>query len=176
MKISQGTILPTTGIGVGYLLLFIYGILAWNVGVFNLLQVPASYILLLLPALMQFSYKDFIVDDSNKNNFTIRYRILFFIPINTSFSFSKYEVYVLRVMNKSYNVMQSATGGMTSGKHKEEYFAIIGRDKKSKEHVELCKGSKSELDQIINKYIEPLGIPVYLGAPKKGYEYVIKED
>jgi hypothetical protein len=173
MIIKQGTILPTTGIGVGYLLLLIYGILLWNFGIKEVLLMPKTYCLLIIFALMQFSYKDFIIHDYEPEYYRIRYRILFFIRFNVKHSFDNYSPYVLRVINKSFNVMQSGTHGMTTGQFNEKYFAIVGRNKKSKNVIEICKGSKDELNTIIKLYIQTKNIPVYLGAQKKGYEYRI---
>ena len=71
--------------------------------------------------------------------------------------------------------MQSGAPGLSinNGVHKEEYYAIVGRLKSNKEVYEICKASKVNLNEIIKDYIQPKGIPVYLGAPKKGYEYLI---
>ena len=171
MTIPQGTILPATGIGTGYILLIIYYLTAWKIGIVATLQIPFANMLLLIFALMQFSYKDFIVDFGNPSYFTIQYRILFFIPFTRVKKFSQYDVFVIKVVNKSYNVKQSGTGGLVSGKNQEHYLAIIGREEIGKENVEICKGNKDQLDFIIKDFIMPLDIPVYRGARKRGYEY-----
>lgn len=173
MLIKQGTILPTTGIGIGYLLLFIYGGLMYNFGIKEILNTPAAYILPFIFTLMQFTYKDFIIDD-NMQGYKNVYRY-FFIPVITSpHAWNEYSVFVLRVLNTKYSVMQSGTGGFTSGEHRESRTVIVGRSKKSKQNVLICTGKKSQLDKVIKDNIMPSEISVYLGAPKKGYEYVPK--
>lgn len=176
MTIKQGTILPVTGIGTGYLLVFIYVIVGWNIGFNTLLRVPAAYILILIPALMQFSYKDFILSDDEPGYYYYRYRILFLIHIKQKLSFTTYHSVVIRVIRKSYRVQQGAGPGVSiaEGKHNEEYLALVGYTNPI-DKIEICKGKKQELDFIIRTHISPLGIPVYLGAPKKGYEYVPQE-
>ncbi len=138
-----------------------------------MLKIPKAYLLLLIFALMQFSYKDFILNDSYPECFIIIYRILFFIPITSVTPFNNYNYYVYKVIRKSYNVSQAGGAGMSinKAKHREEYYAIVGRNKKTNEEEEICKGSKEELKTIIKQFILPLGIPVYVGAHKKGYEF-----
>ena len=173
MTIKQGTIIPTTGIGVGYLALLIYGIFLWNFGYAKILKMPFAYILPLIFLLMQFSYKDFIIHRDHPNQFLIRYRILYFIPVMSRNKFTDYSVFTLRVIRKRYSVRQAGAAGLSinTGNHKEEYYAIVGKLKSDKAVYEICKADKSTLDLIIKDFIQPLGIPVFLGAPKKGYEY-----
>jgi hypothetical protein len=175
MTIKQGTILPTTGIGVGYLILFIYVLFAWNIGFYELLKIPLSFSAPIIFCLMQFSYKDFILDATKPEQFQYRYRLLFVFPIYVTHKFIDYNPYVLRVINKSYNVKQGGGKGLivNEGTYAEAYLAIIGRSIKTKENYEICKGTKEQLDQLIKNNIQSLSIPVYLGAPKKGYEYYL---
>ena len=175
MTIKQGTILPTTGIGTGYLLVFIWLIIAWNVGYNELLQIPSGYLLLFIPALMQFSYKDFILEESENGNCYYRYRILFVIRFKKKINFKNYRSIVIRVMNKTYSVQQGVGPGVSiaEGTHREKYLAIVGYTS-SAEKDEICKGKKHELDKVIKIHIQPLNIPVYMGAPKKGYEYIVE--
>jgi len=149
MTIKQGTILPTTGIGVGYLILFIYILFAWNIGFYELLKIPFSYSAPIIFSLMQFSYKDFILDETKPEQFQYRYRILFVFPIYITHQFHEYNPYVLRVINKSYSVKQGVGKGLivNEGTHSETYLAIIGRNVKTKENYEICKGKKEQLDQ-----------------------------
>lgn len=174
MIIKQGTVLPTTGIGTGYLLVFIYVLVGWSVGFEEMIKVPTAYLLLFIPALMQFSYKDFIVEDETGNCY-YRYRILFLFRFKVKVDFQKYRSIVIRTMKKTYNVMQGAAPGLTigEGKYSEEYVALVGYISPS-EKEEICKGKRHELDLIIKTHIEPKGIRVYLGAPKKGYEYHVE--
>ena len=175
MKIKQGTVLPTTGIGTGYLLLFIYSIIGWNIGFQNLVKIPAAYILIAIPAIMQFSFKDFIVKENDPGNYYYRYRVLFIIRFRKRLKFDHFNSIVIRVMNKSYNVQQGVGPGfaIVEGKHKEKYLALVGYSRNG-EKIEICKGKQHELDEVIRNYIEPIEVPVYLGAPKSGYEYVPK--
>lgn len=172
MKIKQGTVLPTTGIGTGYLLVFIYCLIGWNMGFEELRQNRASYILLIIPAIMQFSYKDFILKEDDFQHYYYRYRILFIFRFKIRHRFRDFSSIVIRVMNKSYNVQQGVGPGISigSGKHREKYVALVGYGKSS-EVIEICKGKQQELDRIISDYILTLDLPVYYGAPKKGYEY-----
>lgn len=172
MTIKQGTVLPTTGIGTGYLLLFIYVIIGWNIGFQELLKVPHAYILILIPASMQFSYKDFIIKENDMEGYYYKYRILILFHFEKRFDFNDFTSVVIRVMNKNYNVQQGIGPGISvvEGKHKEKYLAIVGY-RRNGEITEVCKGKKHNLDKVIKTSIQPLDIPVYLGAPRKGYEY-----
>ncbi len=168
MIIKQGTVLPTTGIGTGYLLLFIYGIIGWNMGFQELLKIPLAYILILIPASMQFSFKDFVIKENDLENYYYSYKILFIFQFEGQFKFTDFNSFVLRVKSLSYNVQQGVGPGIsiTEGKHKEKYLAIVGYEKNGKK-TEVCKGKKQELDHVTKTYIQPLELPVYLGAPKK---------
>lgn len=174
MILKQGTVLPVTGIGTGYLLVFIYGIIGWNIGFLQILKVPPAYLLLLIPAAMQFSYKDFILQQENTEHYYIRYRILFILRLQYRHSFRRYSSIVLRVVKKNYNVRQGVGAGISGaeGRHSEKYLALVGYYES--ERIEICRGTSSELQGIIKNVILPLKIPVYLGAPKKGYEYQMK--
>lgn len=170
LKIKQGTVLPTTGIGVGYLILFIYCLMVYQFGVSEILQNPGAYLLPFIFTIMQFTYKDFIIDDLD-DGYKIGYRY-FFIPVGfRRHRWSDYSVCVIRVLNTKYQTLRGATGGMLSTSYSEKKIAIVGRLKNSNETVEICSGKKKQLDEVIKKYMIPFGVKVYLGAPKKGYEY-----
>ncbi len=175
MKLKQGTVLPTTGIGTGYMLLFIYAVIGWNTGFEALIRIPFAYLLLLVPAVMQFSYKDFIVHENDAGYYTYLYRVLFLFKFKKRRDFRNFSAIVIRVVNKQYNVQQGVGPGIViaEGKHREKYLALVGY-KGTSENSEICKGKREELDEIIRKYVLPFKIPVYLGAPKKGYEYILK--
>ncbi|GAB5416174.1 MAG: hypothetical protein Crog4KO_12420 [Crocinitomicaceae bacterium] len=169
MRIKQGTILPTTGIGVGYILLFIYCSTIYYLGFDVILEIPALNILFLVFIFMQFSYKDFRTDVYE--GYSVVYR-LFFIPFfERRHRWNYYDVFVIRVLNTSYNVAQSATGGMLSGRHTEAKLSIVGRLKTTGETKLICSGTKTQLNKVIKEHIQPSGVMVYKGAPKKGYEY-----
>lgn len=171
MKIKQGTVLPTTGIGFGYIFLFIFGILIYYSD-FVILNNPAVYLLPLTFIFFQFSKKVFILTQDRPGEFITRYNFCGFIPMDVKGYFTNYDRYVIRAINKKYTVYRSNLA-LTS-EHREEYLAIVGRMGTSKKVVELCRGTKTELDSVIKHHIQPIGIPVYLGAPKKGYEYLVK--
>lgn len=172
IRLKQGTALPATGIGTGYLLLLIYGILVWNNGIHDVLKMPGAYILLIIPAVMQFAYKDIVLKEDDHTHYYAVYRILFIFRFQRKIRFTAYSCIVIRVVNKSYRVKQGLVPAIASneGKYSEKYLALVGYLNKA-EKVEICKGKQSQLEQIIKDYLLPLGIPVYIGAPKAGYEY-----
>jgi len=173
LKIKQGTVLPTTGIGIGYLILFIYCLMLYRFGMSYMLRIPAAYILPFIFTVMQFTYKDFIIEDLT-DGYKISFRY-FFIPIGSiRHRWNDYSLFVLRVLNTQYKALRGGTGGMLATNYSEKKIAIVGRDKKSKESVLICSGNKTQLDEIIKKYMIPFDAKIYLGAPKKGYEYVPK--
>ncbi|MES2587670.1 MAG: hypothetical protein V4622_01745 [Bacteroidota bacterium] len=173
MKIKQGTALPSTGIGVGYLFLLVYVITAYHIGFLEILKIPAYYFLLLAFSLMQFSYKDFIINDSDKRGFTIKYRILYFLPYTEEKFWYDYKFFIFKQINKTYRVSQGIGYGMTMNQadYREQYYSIVACKIDESENFEICMGTVKELNEIITKYILPTGIPVFKGARKKGYEY-----
>lgn len=175
MTIKQGTVLPSTGIGVAYLFLLIYLINAWQIGFIEMLKLPLSYLLIISFSLMQFSYKDFIINENDTSYFTYRYRLLGIIPIDVNYNFELFNLYVLKVISKAYNVKQGAASMLVvnEGTHNEKYLALVARNIKTKNVIEIVKGKKRELDLIIKFCILPLKIPIYLGAPKQGWEYSV---
>ena len=60
---------------------------------------------------------------------------------------------------------------MLSASQSESKLVIVGKSKELKESLLICSGTKNQLDKIIKEQICSKGIPMYLGAPKKGYEY-----
>jgi len=171
MKIRQGAILPSTAIGFGYFLLIVYSFFLYYDGIGYVLREPALYMLPLVFALMQFSVKDFIVYKDDPETFITRYRILGFVPFKRSRKFDAYSPYVIRVIRKEYYLQQIGARGKSSQTGREEYLAIVARNITTKKTEEICKGKKTELDSVIKNYILPLDIPIFKGAPKKGYEY-----
>ena len=172
MKIKQGTILPSTAIGIGYLMLMVYLYLIYYKGINYVLNEPLAYLLPLIFTLMQFSVKDFIVYKIDPSTFITRYRILWFIPFKKSRKFESYSPYVIRIIRKEYNLTQIGGHGKSSETGVDEYLAIVARNIKTNETEEVCKGKKVQLDAVIKNYIQPLNVPVFKGAPKKGYEYI----
>jgi hypothetical protein len=53
----------------------------------------------------------------------------------------------------------------------KRYLAIQGKKKTDKETNEICTGTQAQLDQIVEHFILPKKIPVFLGVPKIGFEY-----
>jgi hypothetical protein len=176
MKLKQGTILPTTAIGVGYIFLLIYFLIIYQFGLLEVLKNPISYFLLLFFLLMQFSYKDFIVNENIISSFIVKYRLIYFIPIEKINYWSEYKYIVFKQINKSYRVSQGVAPGLSinQGINKEKYYALVACKNGQSEVFELCKGSIEELDTLIKKFILPSGVVVYKGARKKGYEYIPK--
>lgn len=170
MRIKQGTLLPTTGIGTGYILLIIYGLMMYHGGVMETLSMPLAYLLPFIFSAMQFTYKDFRIDESNEEYIHV-YRY-FFIPFYTKiYRWTDFNMFVLKTLNIRYNVARGGTGGMLSAQHSESKLVIVGQSKKHKEPILICSGTKNQLDKIIKDQICPKGISIFLGAPKKGYEY-----
>lgn len=79
------------------------------------------------------------------------------------------------MVNKKYNVKQAIvpTIATVEGKHNEKYLAIVGYANRTIK-TEICRGEQHELEAIIKNHLIPLGIPIYFGAPKEGYEYKLK--
>jgi hypothetical protein len=175
LNLKQGTILPTTGIGTGYLLLIIYLLIVYGFGFPEYLKVYPSHILLIIWAFMQFSFKEIIVPMNSTGEYINKYKLLFFIPITKAKSFFDFKYFVLKKVNKTYRVQQGAAPGLSinEGSHRESYFALFGFDLKSMELVEICKGSVEQLNDIILSEIQPNKLTTYLGARKKGYEYIL---
>lgn len=169
MRIKQGTLLPTTGIGTGYILLIIYGLMMYHGGVKNTLSTPVAYILPFVFSVMQFTYKDFKIEASNEEYIHV-YRY-FFIPFYTKvYRWTDFNMFVLKTLNIRYNVARGGSG-MLSSSHLESKLVIVGKSEKLKEPLLICSGTKNQLDKLIKEQICSKGIPIYLGAPKKGYEY-----
>lgn len=175
IRLKQGTALPTTGIGTGYLLFLIYGIIVWDRGLTEVLKIPSAYLLLIIPTVMQFSYKDFVLKEEDPENYYYVYRVLFLFRFRKKFRFTDFSSVVIRVVNKSYRVKQGLVPAIASneGTHSEKYLALVGYINKS-EKIEICKGKQDELESIIKNQLIPLGVPVFVGAPKAGYEYRTK--
>ena len=170
MRIKQGTLLPTTGIGTGYILLIVYGLMMYNGGVQRTLSTPLAYLLPFIFSIMQFTYKDFKIDESNEEYMYV-YRY-FFIPFYTKvYRWTNFNMFILKTLNIRYDVARGGTGGMLSSRHSESKLVIVGKSKELKDPLLICSGTKSQLDKIIKDQICSKGIPMYLGAPKKGYEY-----
>ena len=144
----------------------------WKIGVKEtFVDYPWAVLMPLMYSFMQFSHKDFIVDPDSKDSYTIKYRY-FLIPLyNKKHSWNSYSYFVVKTLNVSYNLYSPALSGRQSNSHTEKSLTIVGLDKQSKETILICKGKKANLNSVVKEYIEPLNIPVYSGAKKKGYEY-----
>lgn len=153
--------------------LLFYGMLFFIKGSTYVFFTFWPYLLLLCFALMQFSYKDFLLRPEDTEAFYYRYRILGVFRFSVRKKFAGYSYFICRVVRKTFVVKQGMGAGMVinEGVHREKYYAILGKSKKNREMYEICKGEKKELDNIIRERILPLTIPVYLGVKKKGYEY-----
>lgn len=171
IRLKQGTIVPTTGISAGLLTLTIYLVIGFNFGFFSINGLFALP-LLLFYLLLQFSYKD-VVFEPYANEFTVVYRIFYFFPLKKKKSFTNYKTYVLKVIRKSYVVGRGQTTGMTivNGTRREKYYAIVAKKKSNDNVVEICKGPKKILKEIVNNNLLHNMHTTYLGTPRKDMKF-----
>ena len=177
LVLKQGKLVPDSAMGLGYFLLFAYVLLMkFTWGSFVLMSLWS--ILLVLPATIFFSKKEVVFDRNKTDSFTKRFLIMGIFRIEQQVKFDIYTLFILRTVRKSYRLNQVSSlvyKGNTMDL-KDSYLAIQGKKKNDKLTYEICKGTKVELDQIIEHFIVPKKIPVFFGVPKRGFEYHPKNE
>jgi hypothetical protein len=135
-------------------------------------------VLLVLPATIFFSKREVVFNREKTDSFTKRYLIMGLFAIEQHVKFDIYTLFILRTVRKSYRLNQASSlvyKGNTMDV-KDSYLAIQGKKKNDMMTYEICKGTQAELNQIIEHFILPKKIPVFVGVPKKGFEYQPKND
>ena len=162
-------------VGFGYILLVVYIAFIVMEGIEFVFFFPVINVLPLMFVFFKFTERDFIYNENNPSIFITKTRLFGFIPIEKRHPFMSFNNYVIRVIKKKYAVNDLVVDGMNDSYIDNEYWAIVARNKKNREIEEICKGNRKELDEVITKCIHPRGIVVYVGAPKRGYEYQVKK-
>jgi len=177
LVLKQGKLVPDSAMGLGYFLLFAYVLLMkFTWGSFVLMSLWS--VLLVLPATIFFSKREVVFNREKTDSFTKRYLIMGLFAIEQHVKFDIYTLFILRTVRKSYRLNQASSlvyKGNTMDV-KESYLAIQGKKKNDKMTYEICKGTQAELNQIIEHFILPKKIPVFVGVPKKGFEYRPKRE